>query len=159
MQQDGCYTVNNATLAAGGTASSTLTVYTSLSACNALKGSNAGTVHSFLARGGNTIASTQHPSPRGPGVPLGAAAFAGLLFLGFRRVRRHAWMLMRCLLLVAVVGLSTGCGSSSSASTNSSSTGSTNTDVAKGAYTLTLAGTDTVNSSITASTNLTLTIN
>jgi hypothetical protein len=161
MQQNGCYTINNATLAAGGTASSTLTVYTSLSACNAQQGAKAGSVHFFAARGGSALASSQqhHPSPLSGGVPLGAAAFAGLLFLGFRRVRRHAWMLMSCLLLVAVVGLSTGCGSNSSSGTNSSSTGSTSTDVAKGSYTLTLAGTDTVNSSITASTNLTLTVN
>jgi hypothetical protein len=136
-----------------------LTLYTSLSACNALKGSNSGGVHPFTARGGNTLASSQHRSPLDPKIPVGAAAFAGLLFLGFRRVRRHAWMLMSCLLLVVVVGLSTGCGSNSGTNSSTSTTGSTSTDVAKGTYTLTLAGTDTVSSSITASTNLTLTVN
>jgi hypothetical protein len=160
LQQYGCYTINNATVPSGGSGTSTLTLYTSLSACNTLKGSNAGGVHSFLS--GSNLAASQHRQPLGPGIPLSAAAFAGLLFIGFRRVRRHAWMLMSCLLLVAVLGLSTGCGSSSSSSTSTgsgSSTTSTSTDVAKGAYTLSLAGTDTANSSITASTNLTLTVN
>ncbi len=158
LQQYGCYTIANTALTAGGTATSTLTLYTSLSACNALKGSNSSGVHSFLAGSGN-IASSQHQPPFRGTLPLGGAAFAGLLFLGFRRVRRHAWMLMSCLLLVAVVGLSTGCGNSSGTSTSTSSTGSTSTDVAKGTYTLTLTGTDTVNTSITASANLSLTVN
>ena len=154
LQTDGCYTIANATVAAGKTATSTLTLYTSLSACNSLTGA---LVHRFAAAG--TVASSQHQPPPGRGIPLGAVAFAGLLFLGFRRVRRHAWMLMSCLLLVAVVGLATSCGSSSGSSTSGSSTGSTSTDVAKGTYTLTLTGTDTTTSSLTASTNVSLTVN
>lgn len=156
LQTDGCYTIGNATVAAGKTATSTLTMYTSLSACNALNGA---LVHRFARGGGSALAWSQHQRPRGRGIPLGAAAFAGLLFLGFRRVRRHAWMLMSCLLLVAIAGLSTGCGSSSGNGTTGSSTGSASSDVAKGAYTLTLTGTDTTTTSITASTNLTLTVN
>lgn len=158
LQQYGCYTINNATLAAGGTATSTLTVYTSQSACTTVTGPT-GTVHPF-ARSGGAIASSRHHPPLGPSIPLGAAAFAGLLFIGFRRVRRHAWMLMSCLLLVAVLGLATGCGSSSgSGTTTTSSNSSTSTDVAKGTYTVTLTGTDTTSASITASTNLNLTVN
>ncbi|MFZ0630370.1 MAG: protease pro-enzyme activation domain-containing protein [Acidobacteriaceae bacterium] len=159
LQQYGCYTIGNTTVAAGNSATSTLTLYTSLSSCNALKGSNSSGVHSFVARGASNLAASRHRQPLGPGVHIGAAAFAGLLFLGFRRVRRHAWMLMSCFLLLAVLGLSTGCGSHSGNGTSSSSTGSTSTDVATGTYTLTLTGTDTVNSSITASTNLSLTVN
>jgi subtilase family serine protease len=158
LQQYGCYTVANTALTAGATAAATLTMYTSLSACNALKSAHSGGVHSFLAGSGNIASSQHHPPFRGT-VPLGGAAFAGLLFLGFRRVRRHAWMFMSCLLLVAVVGLSTGCGNSSGTNTSTSTTTSTSTDVAKGTYTLTLTGTDTVNISITASTNLSLTVN
>ncbi|HEY1809315.1 MAG TPA: protease pro-enzyme activation domain-containing protein [Acidobacteriaceae bacterium] len=149
LQQYGCVTIGNATVAANGTATSTLTLYTSQSACKTVTGPT-GNVHSFALRGGNSAAS-QHQPPLGRTIPLGAAAFAGLLFLGFRRVRRHAWMLMSCFLLVAVVGLATGCSSSSSAV-------STSTDVPKGTYTLTLIGTDTASSSITASTNFTLTV-
>ncbi|MGA8530000.1 MAG: protease pro-enzyme activation domain-containing protein [Acidobacteriaceae bacterium] len=159
LQQYGCYTINNATVPAGSAANSTLTLYTSLSACNALKSAHTGTVDSFAQRGGN-IAASQHQPPPGRTIPLSAAAFAGLLFIGFRRVRRHAWMLMSCLLLVAVLGLASGCGSSSgSGTTTTSSNSSTSTDVAKGTYTLTLTGTDTTSASITASTNLTLTVN
>lgn len=154
LQTDGCYTIGNATVAAGKTATSTLTMYTSLSACNSLTGA---LVHRFAAS--SALASSQHPPRPGRTIPLGAAAFAGLLFLGFRRVRRHAWMLMSCLLLVMVMGLAAGCGSNSGNSTSSSTTGSTSGDVAQGSYTLTLTGTDTTTSSITASTNLTLTVN
>jgi len=152
LQKDFCYTIAPTPLSAGKTA--TLTMYTSLSACNALSGA---LVHRFAAAG--TQASSQHPPRPGRGIPLGAAAFAGLLFLGFRRVRRHAWMLMSYLLLMAVVGLASGCGGGSSTSTTGSTTGSTSSDVAKGTYTLTLTGADTTTASITASTNVSLTVN
>ncbi|HEX3660091.1 MAG TPA: protease pro-enzyme activation domain-containing protein [Acidobacteriaceae bacterium] len=155
LQNYGCYTIANATLTAGGTTTSTLTLYTSQSACTTVTGPT-GKAHSF-ARGG-AIASRQHP-PLGRTIPFGAAAFAGLLFIGFRRLRRHAWMLMSCFLLVAVLGLATGCGTNSGSGASNSSGGSAGTDVAQGAYTITLTGTDTAASSITASTNLTLTVN
>ncbi|MGA7523738.1 MAG: protease pro-enzyme activation domain-containing protein [Acidobacteriaceae bacterium] len=156
LQNNGCYAIANATLAAGGTATSTLTLYTSQSACNAVTSPTGGAVHPF-ARSGGSIAASQHHPPLGRTIPFGAAAFAGLLFIGFRRIRRHAWMLLSCFLLVAVLGLSTGCGGGSSNSSGSG--GSTSTDVAKGTYSLTLTGTDTSNSSTTATTTLSLTVN
>lgn len=157
LEQYGCYTIPNATVAANGTATSTLTVYTSQSACSSLTSAEPASVHTF--GGGAPVASSHPPAPAGRTIPLGAAAFAGLLFLGFRRIRRSAWTWLSCLLLVAVLGLSTGCGSNSGTTTSSSSTGSTSTDVAKGSYTLTLTGTDTATSTVTASTTLTLTVN
>lgn len=157
LQQNGCYTIGNAAVAANGTASSTLTVYTSQKACSTVTGSNPAHVHVFA--GGAHVASSQHQPPLGRTIPLTAAAFAGLFFLGFRRMRRSARIWLGCLVAVVFLGLTMGCGSSSSPSTTGSSTGTTSGDVAKGSYTLTLTGTDTTTSTITASTTLTLTVN
>ncbi len=145
----GCYTISNAAVAAGGTATTTLTVYTSQSACSGLSGA-----HSF-SRLGNSGTSAQNRSPLGSAVPIGAGVFAGVLLLGFRRSRK-AWALFSCLALVAMVGLASGCGSSSG---NAGSSSSASTEVAAGSYTVTVVGTDTTTSSITATTNLTLTVN
>src|SRR5581483_8830476 len=102
LQTYGCYTIGNATVAANGTATSTLTLYTSQSACNSTT-TPAG-VHSFAA--GPRIAAS-HPKPApGRGLPLGAVAFAGLLFLGFGRMRRSVFTWLSCLCLVAFLGLS-----------------------------------------------------
>jgi hypothetical protein len=63
------------------------------------------------------------------------------------------WTALSCLLvLVGVLGLPSGCGS------GGANAGSTANDVTRGAYTITLDGTDTSNSSIAASTTLTLTV-
>ncbi len=63
LQQYGCYTINNATVPSGGSATSTLTLYTSLSACNTLKGSKATGVHSFLSGNNLRIAAPSAPRP------------------------------------------------------------------------------------------------
>jgi subtilase family serine protease len=148
----GCYTISNATVAASGTATTTLTVYTSQSTCSGLSGA-----HSF-ARPGNTGTTAQDRSPFGKTVPIGAGVFAGILLLGFGRSRK-AWALFACLALFAMVGLASGCGSSSGNASSSNSTGSTSTEVAAGSYTVSVVGTDTTTSSITATTNLALTVN
>jgi hypothetical protein len=81
-------------------------------------------------------------------------AFAGFLLLGFRKRRSRLWVgLIGSSILAGALGLSVGCGGGGSNPT------STAEDVVKGAYTLTLDGTDTSNSSIAASTTLTLTVN
>jgi subtilase family serine protease len=154
----GCYTVGNATLAAGGTDSGTLTVYTSQSACSSASG-----VHSFFRAGTARAASRQDKGRRGDSIPVSTAALAGVLFFGFRRFRKNAWTLLSCALLVLLLGFSVGCGGSAgtaatSSSSSPSSTGSTATVVSAGTYTLTLTGADTADSSIAASTTLTLTV-
>jgi hypothetical protein len=146
----GCYTISNAAVKAGGTATATLTVYTSQSSCSGLSGA-----HSFV-RAGHGAAASSDKAPLGRTIPISAAALAGILLLGFRRSRK-AWAAISCLLLAAVLGFATGCGSSTGSSSNSST--STSTDVAAGAYTLTVTGADTTTASITASTTLTLTVN
>jgi subtilase family serine protease len=147
----GCYTVGNAAVT-GATASTTLTLYTSQSACSGVSGA-----HALASRGTTGIAKSQNSSPFRKTIPIGAAAFAGLLFVGFRKSRK-AWTLFTCLILVTMLGFAAGCGSNSGSSTTNS-TSSTSTDVAKGSYTVSIVGTDTTTSSITASTSLTLTVN
>ena len=147
----GCYTIGNATVS-GATGTATLTLYTSQSACSGVSGA-----HAFAAHGNAGITTSRNRSPFSKTIPVGAA-FAGLLFVGFRRSRK-AWTLFSCLVLVAMLGFAAGCGSSSGSGAGSNSTGSTSTDVASGSYTVNIVGTDTTTSSITASTSLTLTVN
>ncbi|MGC2618781.1 MAG: S53 family peptidase [Acidobacteriaceae bacterium] len=145
----GCYAISNTAVTAGAAATATLTVYTSQSACTASG------VHSFARKG--TVAANHGPTggqPLGKTIPLGAAALAGLLGFGFRRSRARMWMLMSCLMLFAMVGLTVGCGSSSGSTTTT-----TSTDVAAGTYTATLTGTDITTSTITAKTTFTVTVN
>jgi subtilase family serine protease len=146
LTTNGCYAINNATVTAGLAATATLTVYTSSSACAA-----AG-VHSFLRAGGTGQAATSGAAPLGRTIPLSAAALAGVLLFGFRKMRAGARTLLGCLALMVVLGLAVGCGSSSGTKTTSN-------NVAAGSYTVTVAGTDTTTATITASTTLTVTVN
>ncbi|MGD0368915.1 MAG: hypothetical protein ABSA94_15780 [Acidobacteriaceae bacterium] len=150
----GCYTINNAGVTAGATATATLTIYTSQSACSGVSGA-----HSF-ARGSATRAasSPDNQPPLRKSIPISAAALAGILFLGFRKSRK-AWSVLSCLVLVAMLGFSAGCGSSSGTAGSGSTTNPTSTEVATGAYSITLVGTDTTTASLTAGTTLTLTVN
>ncbi len=150
----GCYTIGSTPVTANGTATASLTIYTSQSACSGVSGAKL-----FARKGTGQVASSlHHPSPTGGTIPVGAAAFAGVLLFSFRKSRK-ALSLLSCLMLVAVLGFAAGCGSSSGNSTSSSSTSSTSTDVPTGSYTLTLVGQDTTTTTIEAATTLTLTVN
>ena len=150
----GCYTIGSTPVTANGTATASLTIYTSQSACSGVSGAKA-----FARKSTGQVASSlHHPSPTGGTIPVGAAAFAGVLLFSFRKSRK-ALSLLSCLMLVAVLGFAAGCGSSSGNSTSSSSTSSTSTDVPTGSYTLTLVGQDTTTTTIEAATTLTLTVN
>lgn len=151
----GCYTINNATVAAGGTATTTLTVYTSESACSTSSSMRPGSLHRFAGATGSS--SAQNHSPFGGAAPLAAFGVGGLLLLGFRRSRTRLWTLMGCLLLAGVLSFSTGCGHSSGTTTTTTTT-TTSNEVPAGTYTLTLTGTSTADSSISATTTLTLTV-
>ena len=156
LATDACYTINNATVAAGSTTAATLTVYTSQSACGSVSG-----VHSFARIGAATTASSSSgPTPLRRSIPV-SAAVAGFLLLGIRRFRSKHSLLLSCLLLFAIAGFSTGCGNSSTpaATTANSTNSSASAQLAAGTYALTLTGADTTNSGITASTTLTLTVN
>jgi subtilase family serine protease len=151
-----CYTIASPTVAAGATTTATLTVYTSASACTSLSGAQSfsrTTAAAPLASGGG--------SPFHPSMPIRAAAVGGLLLFGFRRFRSRPFSALGCLLLIAMLGVASGCGSNSSPSvaTNNSANPATSTQLAAGTYALTLTGTDAANSAITASTSVTLTVN
>lgn len=155
LSSDGCYSINNATVASGASAVATLTIYTTQSACSKASG-----IHSFARVGGTTMASAGNHPPLHGSLPWSAAAVAGFLLLGIRRFRARASLFLSCLLLVAVAGLATGCGNNSTpaaATTNSSSSASA--QLAAGSYAVTITGTDTTNSAITASINISLTVN
>ncbi len=85
--------------------------------------------------------------------PIAAAAMlAGLAMLGWKR---KSWPVIMALLLAGLgtLGGLSGCGGSSGASLNSTGSG-----VPKGTYTITVSGTDSTTSSITATTTFTVTV-
>jgi subtilase family serine protease len=137
-------TVPNLTVSAGTVATTAVTIETEESMCvtsNARKG--------FAARASS--AAPSGPLPFRP-VPLGVS-LAGVLALGFAGRRSRGVRLLLAFVLLGCVGVAlSGCGNSGS------STPTSNGVAPAGTYTLTVTGTDTVTSSITASTNFTLTI-
>lgn len=156
LTNNGCYTINSATVSADTTATTTLTLYTSQSQCSSTTtGGMRPGMHAIEFRGGGGAA--QNRSPFGGGVPVAAAGLGGLLLFGLRR-RSKLWTMLGCLMMaVALGGFASGCGGHSGTGTGTGGGGTTT--VAPGSYSLTLQGTDSVNTGITASTNLTLTVN
>jgi subtilase family serine protease len=148
----GCFDVNDATVTAKGTVTTTLTLYTSGSSCGTSSSVAKGSHRHFAKSAQKSLAG--NPGTWTPTAPMHlsiAVAFGGFFMLGLRRRRftyatTLIWLAMLALSLVA-----NGCGGSSSGT-------STSNDVAKGTYTLTLDGTDTSDSSITAETTFTLTV-
>ncbi len=147
----GCYAINNATVAAGATATTTLTIYTAESACASSASMRPAGLHRFAAATGG---SAQKHSPFGGSTPVAAFGLGGLLLLGLRRSRARLWTLMGCVLVAGVLSFANGCGGSSGTAT----TTTTSDEAPAGTYTLTVTGTSTTDSSITANTTLTLTV-
>jgi subtilase family serine protease len=150
LQQNGCYNAPNVAVTANNTATGTLTIYTSKSACNS--GSIRNEVRFFANAGTKPFATQSAPISRRDILVRSVIALAGLLLLGIRR--RGVWIRagLSCLILIGLLGVATSCGGSNNGGSNNSN------DVAKGSYTLTLDGGDTSNSSIAASTTFTLTV-
>jgi subtilase family serine protease len=150
LEQNGCYSVPNATVTANKTATTTLTIYTSKSACNSSSVSN-GTRHSFVKAGTKPFAFSPASPAAHRAMPISfAIAIGGFVLLVIQR--RESWLRagLSCLVLAGILGMATGCGGGNG--------GSNSNDVAKGTYTFTLDGRDTSNSSIAASTTFTLTV-
>ena len=127
----------NAVVGTASAASSTLTISTGQSTCPA----------------GSQTASVVHPNLPGERHTIEAAsAFAGLLMLGLLGRRSRKLRLFALLLAASVLGpILTGCGSSG--------TSIPKTPTTPGTYTLTITAHDTVSTTITASTTLTLVVN
>ena len=155
LQTNGCYTIANTPVTANGTATATLTLYTSQTACSSATTGAAqpGTRHLFVKTTASPASSAPAGQPSRKAIPIGAAALGGFLLLGLRK-RRAKWLtLLGCFLLLGVASLAVGCGGGSSTSGGGSGT------VAAGSHPFTLTGTDSVNSSITTDVSMTLTVN
>jgi subtilase family serine protease len=163
IQDYACYNISNATISGTSTVSETLTFYTGTANCSSAS-VQSGKVHSFHRAKNSKISSN-------PMLPITAAAFGslGLLLSGvvgwrFRRLR-----VLSCMLALVVLGfVLSGCGGSSSSSSSkgfslsvspSTVTVSAGTSgIPTGSYTLTIDGEDSSNSSLTATTSMTLAI-
>jgi hypothetical protein len=143
-----CYSLSDTTVSGTSAVTTTMTIYTSESACaNAsVKGSNG--KHLFIT--GGVIRSEINNRPTSglnaakAGMSMGIVLLVGLLGYRPKKFRAHAGVLLIAALSFGI----SACGSGSSSSS---------TNAPKGTYTLTIVGTDT-SSSITASTTMTLTI-
>jgi subtilase family serine protease len=143
-----CYSLSDATVSGTSAVTTTMTIYTSESACaNAsVKGSNG--KHLFITgsviRSGINNRPTSGLNPAKAGMSMGIVLLVGLLGYRPKKFRAHAGVLLIAALSFGI----SACGSGSSSSS---------TNAPKGTYTLTIEGTDT-SSSITASTTMTLMI-
>ena len=161
LGSDFCYDLSNATVPNATTpATATLTLYTTLAACNGTVSPAGRPLHKL--GGGNaakTVASTGQgePKPGFPEMPVSAAAVAGAVCLLAARRRSQVfsriWMLGGVILLSGAAMGSIGCGGSSG------STAIVPQEVPAGTYSLVVTGMDSLYSSIaTASTTITFTV-
>jgi subtilase family serine protease len=150
---NGCFSIANTTVSGTTAVAATLTVNTVASACAAPALVGAGVDPR------NTPGRAPHPYGKDPTVLVALQAnqagmtMVGLLFLGLlgRRCRRLATL--ATLGILATIGFAaSGC-----AGVGSSMPPPSSPTAARGAYAVTIVGTDTTTSSITASTTLTLT--
>src|ERR1700733_6474389 len=145
---ESCYEIGSPLVSK--TTTTTLTIGLG-SACNSALPAARGNLRSFGAR----ASAKEEDPPRGNNEP-GIALFAGLLLCGSLKARRRATrpLLRSVIAVLTVVSLGlTGCGGGASKGT------STTPPVAANNYSITLTGTDSVNSAISASTTFTLTVN
>jgi subtilase family serine protease len=151
-----CYSIGNLKVSGSAAVQTTLTVYTSASACTNLTPlSQADGRHAFKAAG---TAVARLPGDR-EGNTSGGVRFAVILvgLFGLLGLRTKKLRPLAVLVLLATTGLAvSGCGGSGSSATTTTS--STTTNAIKGTYSLTLTGTDTASSTLTASTNFTLVV-
>ncbi len=151
-----CYSIANTAVAGTSAVSTTLTVYTSNSACTSLTPlTQPGGRHAFSVTGGKASASAVpagHPSDSHRGLELACIGF-GLVSLTGLRNRRFRPIALTVLMLSAGYALS-GCGGGGTAAVT---TTTTTANAAAGTYTLTLTGKDSA-TTLTASTNLVLTV-
>jgi len=155
---DTCYDITDLPVTGTAAVTTTLTLYTNSSCANAsVTGGTTGKVKRRILRTAAATTKTaakQEPAPMGR-VPV-TIALGGVLMLGFAGRKRRGVRLLVAVLALGIAGLGmSGCGSSSS----SSATTTTGTNQPAGSYAITIVGTDSATSAITASASLTLTVN
>ncbi len=142
-----CYSISDTAISGNSAVTTTMTVYTSESACSGASARKGSGKRRFLSENFVARWNDNHPfselNTARPSLGIAVLLLVGLLGYGPRNFRACAGVF---LLGIFCFGLSS-CGSSSSSS-----------DATKGTYTLTIVGVDTSSSSITASTTMTLTI-
>jgi subtilase family serine protease len=150
---DACFSISNATVSSSAAVATTLTIYTSSGSCSgATTLAVPGKVRAF-ARSATTKTAANRP----PGTPFTpgrmALMLSGLVGVWVFGRKSKAVRLLTCLVVLGTLaGAVSGCGSGGS----TGSGGGTN--AAAGTYSLTITGTDSANSAVTASAGFTLTI-
>lgn len=147
----GCYSATNAVVTGASAATASITVQTLTSQCTTA--GVKGAMRRFNYTGKQHATTTPSRSNPFPAIPVSLAAIFGFLMIGSRRGRSKWLNIVGCALLLGALSAVVGCGGGSSGG------GSTSQEVPKGTYTLTVTGTDSTTSSITASTTFTLTVN
>jgi len=163
IQNYACYDISNAKVTGTSAVSETLTLYTGTANCSSAS-VQSGKVHAFHSAKNSKIS----PNPM---LPIAEAAFGslGLLLAGgvgwrFRRIRALSYMLALGALGIVLSGCSGSTSSSTSKGFSLSVSPSTITvsagtsGIPTGSYKLTIDGQDSSNSSLTASTSMTLVI-
>ncbi|MFP5237751.1 MAG: protease pro-enzyme activation domain-containing protein [Acidobacteriota bacterium] len=135
-------------------AQGTFSVDTNPADCGSSSGGTGGVRHNLLVHASNVTRAANNNAPRKNPVPMGVA-LAGLLFVGwFGRSSRKLRNLVCVLAFAAIAFGISACGNSAINPGNN-----TPSSPPKGTYTITFTGTDSANSSLTASQSFTLTIN
>jgi hypothetical protein len=143
-----CFSIADTAVSGSSPVSTTLTIYTSSGACS---GATSGAVPGKVKALGRVAVSPESELPFTP--VRGAVLLSGLIGAWvFGRKSRTVRLLMCLLVLGSVAGAVSGCGSGGSTSSGGG------TDAAKGTYSMTITGTDSANSAITASGGFTLVI-
>jgi subtilase family serine protease len=150
---DICFTLPSASVTGATAVTATLTVFTSSSSCggNAVPGSPG--AHKIAA----SFAAPASPNfpPANTPLPATTLALASMLGISLLSLRSSKLATFSAVLLFVVA---TGAALSGCSSAGSSNNNTTSTVAAKGTYTITIVGTDSADSSITATTSATLTI-
>jgi subtilase family serine protease len=152
---NGCFSMPNTSVSGSSGVNATLTVFTVASSCPAPAVAGSGSRHSGLGSGPISSGNVLRPFSALHAIEV-VMAMAGLLLFGLvgRRHSPRLGIVAAACMLVAIGLVTSGCSSG-----GGSSSSPPPPSAAKGTYTVTIVGADTVSSSITATTTITLTIN
>jgi len=161
LQTYACYDISNATVSSSSAVSSTLTLHTGTANCSSTSHGN-GNARAFRILNNQTSSDRNLPVATGAFVSFGCL-LAGLVGWRSRRLRRFAFVFALVFLGLAVSGcggsVSSNKGFSVSVSPTSVTVSAGTSGIPTGSYTLQITGTDSSNSSLTASTTMTLVVN
>jgi subtilase family serine protease len=159
-----CYDVSDPKITGTSAVSETLTIYTGSTNCSSSSAQSGKVHHSFNSAKTTKISSKSGLPITAPVLGSTGLLLAGLIGWRFRRIRAFSYMLA----LVALGFVLSGCGGSSSSSSSkgfslsvspsSVTVSAGSSGIPTGSYTLTVDGEDSSDSSLTASTSMTLVV-